>query len=239
MKMADEVQKSLLPRRMTDFEGADIAGASLYCTDAGGDYYDYFRLPGGCLGIVVADVSGHGVSSALHMATARAHLISGVEAYAGGTHLIQAVNRFLTRDIQETGWFITLFWLVIDPERRRLAWIRAGHEAALFYDPLRDRFDRLEGAGMALGVASDQRYQEYEKQGWAVGSIVFMGTDGLQETRNPKGQMYGDAPLRQIIRAHRDQSAAAIKEAILQSVDAYRADRPQEDDTTLVVIKLK
>ena len=238
LKLADEVQKSLLPRRVTDFDGADIAGDSRYCTDAGGDYYDYFRLPGGRLGIVVADVSGHGVSSALHMATARAHLISGAEAYAGGTHLIQSVNQFLTRDIQESGWFITLFWLEIDPEHRRLTWIRAGHEAALFYDPVRDRFDRLEGAGMALGVASDQRYQEYEKQDWAVGSIVLMGTDGLPETRNPDGQMYGNAPLRQIIRAHCDQSAAAIKEAILQSVDAYRADRPQEDDTTLVVIKL-
>ena len=220
MKLADEVQKSLLPRRVADFEGTDIAGASLYCTDAGGDYYDYFRLPGGCLGIVVADVSGHGVSSALHMATARAYLISGVEAYAGGPHLIQEVNRLLTRDIQETGWFITLFWLEIDPERRRLTWIRAGHEAALLYDPVRDRFDRLEGAGMALGVASDHRYQEYEKQGWAAGSIILMGTDGLQETRNPQGQMYGNAPLRHIIRTHRDQSAAAIKDAILQSVDA-------------------
>jgi len=239
LKLADEVQKSLLPRRVTDFEGADIAGASRYCTEAGGDYYDYFRLPGGRLGIVVADVSGHGVSSALHMATARAHLLSGVEAYTDGTHLIQAVNRFLTRDIQESGWFITLFWLEIDPERHRLTWIRAGHEAALFYDPLQDRFDHLEGEGMALGVASDHRCQAYEKHGWAAGSIVLMGTDGLPETRNPNGKMYGNAPLRQIIRAQRAQSATAIKDAILQSVDAYRADRPQEDDTTLVVIKLK
>jgi len=238
LQLADDVQKSLLPRRVTDFEGADIAGTSVYCSEAGGDYYDYFRLPGGSLGIVVADVSGHGISSALHMATARAHLISGVETYGGGTHLIQKVNRFLTRDIQETGWFITLFWLEIDPARRRLTWIRAGHEPALFYDPVRDRFDRLEGAGMALGVVPDYRYQAYEMQDWAAGSVLLIGTDGLPETRNPQGQMVGYTPLRQILRAHRDQSAAAIKDAILHSVDAHRADRPREDDTTLVVIKL-
>jgi phosphoserine phosphatase RsbU/P len=238
LKLADEVQQSLLPQRGADFKGADIAGVSLYCTDAGGDYYDYFRLPGGRLGIVVADVSGHGVSSALHMATARAHLISGVEAYAGGAHLIQKVNRFLTCDIQDTGWFITLFWLEIDPARQRLAWIRAGHDPALFYDPVRDQFDHLDGEGMALGVASDHRFREYETQGWAAGSILLMDTDGLPETRNPRGQMYGTAPLRQIIRAHRDQSAAEIKDAILKSVDTFREGRPQEDDTTLVVIKL-
>jgi phosphoserine phosphatase RsbU/P len=75
-------------------------------------------------------------------------------------------------------------------------------------------------------------------QGWAAGSIILMETDGLQETRNPRGQMFGSAPLRQTIRAHRDQSAAEIKDAILKSVDTFRADRPREDDTTLVVIKL-
>lgn len=238
LKLADEVQQSLLPQQGTDFSGTDIAGVSLYCTDAGGDYYDYFRLPAGRLGIVVADVSGHGVSSALHMVTARAHLISGVENYADGAHLIQKVNRFLASDIKDTGWFITLFWLEIDPARHRLAWIRAGHEPALFYDPVRDHFDRLDGEGMALGVASDHRYREYDMQGWAAGSIILMETDGLQETRNPRGQMYGGVPLRQTIRAHRDQSAAAIKDAILKSVDTFRADRPREDDTTLVVIKL-
>lgn len=238
LKLADDVQKSLLPRRVKRFEGADIAGTSVYCSDAGGDYYDYFRLPGGCLGVVVADVSGHGISSALHMATARAHLISGVDAYTGTTHLIQKVNRYLTRDIQETGWFITLFWLEIDPVQHRLTWIRAGHEPALFYDPVRDRFDRLEGVGVALGIASDHHYQANEKHGWEAGSIILMGTDGLQETRNPQGQMYGYEPLRQILRAHRDQTATAIKDAVLQSVDAFRADRAREDDTTLVVIKL-
>lgn len=238
LKLADDVQKSLLPRRGMDFQRADIAGDSIYCTEAGGDYYDYFRLPEGGLGVVVADVSGHGVSSALHMATARAHLIAGVQSYAGGPHLIQAANRFLTRDIQDTGWFITLFWLEIDPARRRLAWIRAGHEPALFYDPVRDQFDRLDGDGMALGVASDYRYQAYEKNGWAAGSIVLLSTDGVQETRNAQGQMFGNAPLRQIIRAHCDQSAVAIKDAILRSLETYRGDRPREDDTTLVVVKL-
>ena len=238
LKMAEEVQKNLLPRRAADYNAADIAGASCYCAETGGDYFDYFQLPEGRLGVVVADVSGHGISSALHMATARAHLISGVQSFAGGGRLIEAVNRFLTRDIQETGWFITLFWLEIDPARQRLTWIRAGHDPALFYDPAQDAFDRLDGEGMALGIDPSYPYREYEKQGWSAGSIILIGTDGLHETRDPQGRMYGVKQLRRIIRSHRTQSAAVIKDAILHSIETYRQDRPREDDTTLVVIKL-
>ena len=238
LKMAEDVQKKLLPRQTIDFDGADMAGASLYCTETGGDYFDYFRLPEGRLGVVVADVSGHGISSALHMTTARAHLISGLSPFAGGAPLIESVNRYLSRDIQDTGWFITLFWLEIDPRRRRLAWIRAGHDPALFYDPVRDRFNHLDGAGMALGVDPTHVFQEYTMQGWPAGSIILIGTDGLHETRDPQGRMYGVEPLQRIIRAHHAQPAAAIKDLILASIEAHRQDRPREDDTTLVVIKL-
>ena len=238
LKLADDVQKSLLPRRGMIFEGADIAGDSIYCTEAGGDYYDYFRLPEGSLGVV--DRRCFGARGQLRPAHGNGSRPPdcGCPILCRRPHLIQAANRFLTRDIQDTGWFITLFWLEIDPARRRLAWIRAGHEPALFYDPVRDQFDRLDGEGMALGVASDYRYQAHEKQGWAAGSIILLSTDGVQETRNAQGQMFGNAPLRQIIRAHCDQSAAAIKDAIFRSLETYRGDRPREDDTTLVVVKL-
>ena len=239
LKMAEEVQKNLLPRRATDFQGADIAGASLYCAETGGDYFDYFRLPAGSLGVVVADVSGHGISSALHMTTARAHLIAGVPSFTGGVDLIGSVNRFLTHDIQETGWFITLFWLEIDPVRRRLAWIRAGHDPALFYDPDRDHIEHLDGEGLALGIDSAYTYREYERNGWQAGSIILVGTDGLRETRNALGHMYGIERLQRILRDQRERPAADIKNAILASIEAFRQDQPREDDTTLVVIKLK
>ena len=238
LELAEEVQKNLLPRRAANFENLDIAGTSLYCTETGGDYYDYFQLPEDRLGIVVADVSGHGISSALHMTTARAHLIAGVSSYKGGTHLIGDVNRFLARDIRDTGWFITLFWLEIDPAKQRLIWIRAGHDPALLYDPTGDRFERLDGEGMALGIAADPSFQEFEKQGWSTGSLILLGTDGLHETRDENGVMYGFDRLEKVVRSHRDQSAAAIKDAILDSVDTYRQNQPRDDDLTIVVVKL-
>ncbi len=238
LKLADEVQKNLLPRQVEKLKGADIAGASLYCTETGGDYYDYFQLAQNRLGIVVADVSGHGISSALHMTTARAHLISGVKSYSSGTALIEEVNQYLSHDIRESGWFITLFWLEIDMGQRRMAWIRAGHDPALFYDPQQDRFHRLDGVGLALGIDATVRFKEYEKRNWSPGSIIVMGTDGLHETRDSKGRMYGQNRLRQIVRRHRERSAAHIKDVILDAVETHRGDQPREDDTTLVVVKL-
>lgn len=238
LKLAEEVQKNLLPRRRAGFAATDVAGASRYCSETGGDYYDYFKLPEGRLGLVVADVSGHGISSALHMTTARAHLIAGAAAYAGGPPLIGAVNRFLARDIQDTGWFITLFWLEIDPSRRRLRWIRAGHDAAFFYDPRRDHFETLDGEGLALGIDPDYAYREYEKQDWPSGGIVLIGTDGVHETRNPQGRMFGPEPLRSLIRSHRSLPAAAIRDAIFQAIEDYRQGGPREDDATLLVVKL-
>jgi sigma-B regulation protein RsbU (phosphoserine phosphatase) len=238
LKLAEEVQKSLLPRRAAGLAKVDVAGASRYCAETGGDYYDFFKLPQGRLGIAVADVSGHGISSALHMATARAHLIAGAAGHAGGAALIGAVNRFLAQDIQDTGWFITLFWLEIDPTRRRLRWIRAGHEPALFYDPQRDDFSRLDGEGLALGIDPGHRYREYEKQGWTAGSILLISTDGVYETRNPDGRMFGLEPLQDLVRSHREGSAGAIRDAILQAIETYRQDGEREDDATLVVLKL-
>jgi sigma-B regulation protein RsbU (phosphoserine phosphatase) len=173
------------------------------------------------------------------MTTARAHLIAGVPSFTGGVDLIGSVNRFLTHDIQETGWFITLFWLEIDPVRRRLAWIRAGHDPALFYDPDRDHIEHLDGEGLALGIDSAYTYREYERNGWQAGSIILVGTDGLRETRNALGHMYGIERLQRILRDQRERPAADIKNAILASIEAFRQDQPREDDTTLVVIKLK
>ena len=97
----------------------------------------------------------------------------------------------MTRDIEEAGDFMTLFYLMINPANRSLCWVRAGHDPAVFYDPHTDTFEELRGAGMALGVYADGRYQEYRKTGLKKGQIIMLGSDGLWEARNPKGEMFG------------------------------------------------
>lgn len=238
LKLAEEVQQSLLPKSPPRLPGGEVVGTSRYCDETGGDYYDFFPLPGDRLGIVVADASDHGVGSALHVAAARAFLLSSADAYAGAAQLVSRVNRFLTRDHRETGRFITLFFLEIHPQQRTLKWVRAGHEPAFLYEPRADRMTELAGEGMALGVVDTYDFTVYKRNGWERGSLVLIGTDGIRETRNRQGTLFGWDRIGELLRAHGRKPATVVQERIMAALDDFRGDQPQEDDVTLVVVRL-
>jgi sigma-B regulation protein RsbU (phosphoserine phosphatase) len=238
LKLAEELQQNLLPRQDPQFAGLDIAGTSIYCDETGGDYYDYFRLPDKRLGIVVADASGHGVGAAMHMVTVRAFLHFGIRDYHGPAKLLSEVNTYVTRDSSQTGRFMSMFFLEIDPQNKTLRWVRAGHEPALVYDRVGNTFYELNGKGMVLGVDGAYAYEEFSRQGWNPGDVILIGTDGIHETRNEKDQMYGQLRLQDIIQQHAGDPAKEINTSVIDSVQEYRGTAPQEDDVTLVVIKL-
>jgi sigma-B regulation protein RsbU (phosphoserine phosphatase) len=238
LRLADEVQQTLLPQQAISHPAAEVAGTSHYCTDTGGDYYDHFALPGGKLGIVVADSSGHGISSAIQMTNTRAYLRAGLDRYRDAAALVQQINRFLFRDNQQTGWFITLLLLEIDPQKRRLAWIRAGHEPALLYDPQSDRFGMLAGEGVALGAIREPVLTLHENNHWVPGTVIFIATDGIRETRNRAGAMFGLKRLKSVIRHHAQHPPEAIIGAVLKELEDFRESQPQEDDITMVAVKL-
>lgn len=238
LKLAEEVQQNLLPKNPPNIPGLDISGVSKYCDQTGGDYYDYFPLPHGRLGVLVADASDHGVGAALHMTTARAFIRFGAQQYVGPAALLETVNRFLTRDSSETGRFMTVFFVEIDPGRKILKWIRAGHDPAVLYDPAKDTFDELSGDGTALGVIEDLSYHDNTRQGWHPGNILVVGTDGIWDARNTSGEMFGQQRFLEIIRKHADASASGIQKAVMAAVDAFQGDATQDDDITLVIVKL-
>jgi phosphoserine phosphatase RsbU/P len=238
LKLAEEVQRTLLPAAPPRVPGLDLAGASIYCNETGGDYYDYVFLPTGRLGIVVADVSGHGIDAALFMASARAFLLSGIQAFKSPSLMARDVNRYVTRDSAATGRFMSMFFLEIDPAAKTLRWVRAGHEPAVVYNTAGAGFHELGGEGMAMGVVDDAEYRDYTRQGWEPGSVVVIGTDGITETRNTAGELFGSERVREVIRANAAAAAADIQAAVIQAVQTFRGDAPQEDDVTLVVVKL-
>jgi sigma-B regulation protein RsbU (phosphoserine phosphatase) len=238
LKLAEEVQRTLLPAGPPKVAGFDLAGTSLYCNETGGDYYDYVLLPQGRLGIVVADVSGHGIDAALFMASARAFLLSGAQDFKSPSLLVRDVNRYVTRDSAPTGRFMSMFFLEIDPAAKTLRWVRAGHEPAVLYSAVSASFRELGGDGIALGVVENAAYRDYVQQGWESGAVVVIGTDGITETRNSSGELFGSERVREIIRANASRSAADIQAAVIGAVQAFRGDAPQEDDVTLVVVKL-
>jgi sigma-B regulation protein RsbU (phosphoserine phosphatase) len=238
LKLAEEVQRTLLPVGPPKVAGLDLAGTSIYCNETGGDYYDYILLPEDRVGIVVADVSGHGIDAALFMASARAFLLAEAHIFKSPALLARDVNRYVTRDSAPTGRFMSMFFLEIDPVAKTLRWVRAGHEPALMYSPASADFRELGGDGMALGVVEDTDYRDYQQQGWEPGSVVVVGTDGITETRNRSGELFGSERTREIIRTHAARSAADIQSAVIAAVQAFRGETPQEDDVTLVVVKL-
>jgi phosphoserine phosphatase RsbU/P len=237
LKLAEEVQRTLLPAGPPRVPGTDVAGASLYCNETGGDYYDYFALPEGRLGIVVADVSGHGIDAALFMASARAFIHSEAQGFSTPSALARDVNRYVARDSAATGRFMSMFFLEIDPALKVLRWVRAGHEPALMYDPGAGDFRELGGEGLALGVEDEVAYRDYALTGWAAGAVIVIGTDGITETRNPSGEFFGAARVRDLVRAHGHLPAEEIQAAVIRAVQEFRGDAPQEDDITLVIVK--
>jgi len=238
MALARQIQRNLLPVQMPALPGLDLAGDSHYCDQTGGDYYDVFKINGDTsLAVVVGDVSGHGVSAALLMTSARAMIRSMSTLEADTARRITLVNRLLFPDTSETGDFITLSYLEFDTANRQLRWVRAGHDPAILYDPHSDQFTELAGEGMALGIEKEYDFKAYARPMGSPGQVIIIGTDGIWEAFNPQGEMFGKGRLRQVVREHHHQDAHAIRDAVFSAVDAF-AGPHQDDDITLAVIKL-
>jgi len=239
LDLAMEVQQNLLPKSDPRIKGLDIAGQSDYCEEIGGDYYDYLQEDENKISLVVGDVSGHGISAALLMSSARAFLRQRASMGGSSLEIVTDVNRQLTEDVEDSGQFMTLFYGQINIREKTFNWVRAGHDAAFFYDRHSDLFEELGGKGLPLGVSEGAVYEELQRR-IEPEQIIVIGTDGIWETHNPQGEMFGKENLHRIIRAQATRSAREILMAVMQALEDYRdRQKKKEDDITLVVIKVK
>ena len=131
---------------------------------------------------------------------------------------------------------MTLFYLVIELQSRRITWVRAGHDPGLLYCPETDRFEELSGAGLALGVDEDWEFEDYSRT-VEPGQIVLLTTDGIFEAHNPAGEMFGKARFKEIVRQNAKLEAEGLRKAVFEAVTEFRGAEPQEDDITLVILK--
>ncbi len=241
LSLAMEVQQNLLPKKNPSIAGLDIAGKSIYCDETGGDYYDFLDVGNpedGNIGVVVGDVSDHGIPSALLMASARALIRQRCSAFGRIDRVISDVNRQLAADVEDSGRFMTLFYAEIERPNKVIRWVNAGHEPAMIYDPAADTFSDLNGGNnMALGVFEDTEYKEAQQE-IAPGQIIIIATDGIWEARNLKGEMFSKNRVQKIIRQNASASANEIQNKIFESLGRFQKEASLEDDLTLVVIKI-
>jgi len=238
MKLAHQVQQLLLPNKHPQLRGYDLSGGISFCEQTGGDYYDFIEVKGekcSGLGVVLGDVSGHGVASALLMATARGQLHSLSQAPLCPKERIRAINDVVSRDMDGTGRFLTLFYLRLAEDDSTVRWVRAGHDPAFRYDPATDAFSELAGEGIPIGVIEGFEYEDYETT-LSSGEVVLIATDGVWEARNLEGEMFGKERVLAIIRQNAHKSADGIRVALMDAVEAFQGNG-QEDDIAVVVIK--
>ena len=239
LMLAKEVQQNLLPSEPPKIEGLDIASRSIYCDETGGDYLDFFPLETGSgkHAFFVADVTGHGIAAALLMTTARALLRTRAVDNDHIADVLTRVNADLARDAR-AGHFMTLYYLLIEPESRTAHWASAGHDPAIVYQPDTDTFTEFAGNDIPLGIEPAWEFHEAEAKLPSQGGVLVIGTDGIWEARRADNELFGKDRLRESIRGSAHKDAEGIAADIIDAVVRFREGSAQTDDITLLVLKV-
>ena len=240
LALARTIQQNLLPQQAPKLSRFDIVGCCRYCDETGGDYFDFIPLRDNekeQLGIVLGDVTGHGVGAALLMASARGILRNASGHFNGNLPALMAEFNNQLSEATGDDKFITLFYGVLDDEKQSLFWASGGHDPAIWYHQKEDTFEELPNTGALMGFLKDMTYEQAGPIVFEMGDILIVGTDGIWEAQNPAGQFYGKDKLRDLIKRHAKNSANHIASSIISSVGLFTApDRPT-DDVTLIVVK--
>lgn len=241
LMVAGDVQRNLMPQPPPRIKGLDIAGNSVPCEEIGGDYYDFIEIRRNgspSLAVAVGDISGHGVDSALLMATARAVFRNHIFLPGSLSEVVADMNRTLLKDFGSLDRFMTLFAMEIDPLRGALSWVRAGHDPALVYHRDQGRFTELIGEGVPLGLFENHLFSQNVFNDLSAGTVIALGTDGIWEAHARGGKMFGKDRFRNVIERNAGKSAAVILQEVYGEVYRFLGGIQTEDDITLVIVKV-
>jgi len=235
---AEKIQQHLLPQKSPVLPGFEVAGATFPAEYAAGDYFDYLCFPDGSFGVLVADVSGHGFSSALLTASTSAHIRSSAETCGRVDDILRRVNAQLVRETED-GRFVTLLFARIDLQNRMLIYVNAGHPYGHVLDRSGNRKCVLRSATLPLGILPDTEFPLDGPLRLEQGDLVLLVSDGALEARSDDDELFGVDRTIQVVRNHRREAAAAIVDHLHDSIREFtRHDRPM-DDVTVVVIKVQ
>jgi len=234
-RAAQEIQQRLYPTKAPELPGFDIAGALYPAKATAGDYFDYIPMLDGCLGVVLGDVSSHGMGPALLMSETRACLRTLVQVHSDVGEILTRANRVLAADTSDFH-FVTLLMARLDPRDRSMVYASAGQRGYLLHAGIDATV--LDSTSMPLGVRPDTLVPAAAPVALQPGELVAFFTDGLFEAESPGRVRFGVARALQIIRSERDKSARQIIDSLHNELLGFCRNQPPSDDVTVVIVKV-
>ncbi len=237
VEIARRIQQHLLPTVPRDWGGFEIGIRYEAAEQASGDTYDCVAMPDGRYAIMIGDVTGHGIGAALLTHAVQAALRSYLEMIADAGSLITKINQRLV-DSVETGNFMSLLLIILDPNKRTLEYVNAGHPGLVVCQ--KGGVKVFEKTGMVLGVVGDQAYEASETIDLEPGDVLFLHTDGVDEAMSPDRKVFGIDRLQQLVGQQRRQgdSANSILAEVEQQIRKHVGSDLFEDDFTMIAVKL-
>ncbi|MEX2264930.1 MAG: SpoIIE family protein phosphatase [Bryobacteraceae bacterium] len=234
LQQAAEIQRGLLPAAAPVTPGLDLAGYNAACRTVGGDYYDFLPFDDGRIAVLVADVSGKGMSAALLMSSLQARVQVLADEPDDLARMVTRLNRLISQNCPSNR-FITFFICLIDPRTGEIAYSNAGHNPPLLVrrDGRVDSLDKC--GGPPLGILRSVTYERGLER-MEPGDVLVLYSDGVTEASNPEGEEFGEKGLAAVFRG-RNEPAGNLIEDVIQAVADWTSNAPPADDITLAVIR--
>ena len=236
LQVARRIQQASLPKEVPTPKGWQISPYYLPAREVGGDFYDFYELEDGRVGLVVGDATGKGVPAAL-VVTATYSMLRAVAQALGSFspgELLAQVNETLLARIP-ANMFVTCFYAILDPESGSLSYANAGHD--LPYLRHGDHAEELRARGMPLGLMSGMSYEEGEASLRQEDKVLFY-SDGLVEAHDPEGDMFGFPRLRALVAEHAEEEQRSLGDFLMEELYSFVGDGwEQEDDITLLTLR--
>jgi PAS domain S-box-containing protein len=238
LKVANSVQRSIIPQSFPSVKNMDIWAFSSSSAELGGDYFDFVEFPDNRVGVILADISGHGVPAALITTMLKVQFSNLSKLYPEPEEFLFQLNNEMHKSLGGTGFYLTANYALINLLKMTISYCNAAHEFALYYSPLEEKiveFGQEENRGTVIGSFENAEYPSEVFSLTKGGKLLFF-TDGLTEAKSKEGNYFGKERLKAFLTENHHLPGREFSEKLLKEINAFCQTKEQSDDRTLVII---
>jgi sigma-B regulation protein RsbU (phosphoserine phosphatase) len=236
LELSQVVQRALMPQRVPTIRGVELAAFHRPSEIIGGDYFDFFQFRDGTHGLVIADVSGHGVSAGMLMSSLQTALRTMAPDTDSPAEILERINRFYIHNINFTT-FVTVFLARFDPISLTLTYVNAGHNPPAIHHKGSSEITWLGPTAPAIGLV-EEFHPRTESVQLSKGDSLLLYTDGITEVLDSGNNEFGQERLAEILRQNGHLTAPSMLQVVRQGVGVFGDNRPLVDDVTMIALKV-